>query len=72
MKKFVLIDLWGTWKDNKGRAVIDCTVKGYKVIAESNDCNELKLPDNEYRRPDGTWHTYRVEKRANAKRMGLA
>ena len=73
MKKFVLIDLWGTWEtDKRGRTVIDCTVKGYKVIAESNDYYELKLPNtNQEYRDDGTWHTYRVEKRAAAKRMGL-
>lgn len=73
MKKFVLIDAWGTWGNSKGHVVIDCTVKGYTVIAESNDYYELKLPSTSHEyRDDGTWHTYRVEKRAAAKRMGLA
>ena len=72
MKKFVLVDSWGTWGYSKGQKVIDCTVKGCTKLAESNDYFSLRLPsvDTVYN-ADGTWHSYRVEKRAFAKRLGL-
>ena len=41
MKKFVLIGGWGRWEEVNGKMVIDCTVKGYYKIAESNDRDDL-------------------------------
>ena len=73
MKKFVLVDSWGTWGYEKGKKVIDCTTKGHIKLAESNDYSELRLPSSSIvYHDDGTWHFYRVEKRTSAKAMGLA
>lgn len=70
MKKFVLVDSWGTWDCVSG--CIDCTVKGYAKVAESNNRLELHLPERIEYRPDGTWHSFHIEKRAHAKNLGLA
>ena len=76
MKKFVLVDSWGHWWITpEGKKCMDCTVKGHKLVAESNDYYDscLRLPKEAFDyREDGTWHTYRVEKRAYAKTLGLA
>lgn len=71
MKKFVLIDSWGHWKKTNGKTVIGCTVCGYNKIAESNDRNDLKATARTEYRADGTWHSFAIVKRAEAKRLGL-
>ena len=72
MKKFVVLDHMGTYGVKNGRTVIDCRVKSLSVYAESNDYMELyKLCESlnaAERYMDGVWHSYSVDKRANAKR----
>lgn len=71
MKKFVLYGGWGRWETVNGKMVIDCTVKGYYKIAESNELHDLHMtPDIEYR-ADGTWHYQRIDKRTYARSLGL-
>lgn len=73
MKKFVVVDSWGTWERVNGKRIIDCTVKGHDKLAESNTYTDLHLPERlvEYHE-DGTWHSFSIEKRTRAKAMGLA
>ena len=72
MKKFVLVGGWGRWEEVNGKMVIDCTVKGYYKIAESNDRHDLRESIHIEYRDDGTWHYTRIEKRAYAKSLGLS
>lgn len=71
MKKFVLVDHWGHWEYKGGKTIIDCTVRGYDKLAESNDRHDLHETINIEYRDNGTWHFTRVLKRAEVKRMGL-
>lgn len=71
MKKYVIIESIGTWTIDKGRTVIDCTVKEQHIIAESNDFMEVftNTPKSVEYRKDGTWHSYSYDSRKSAKRM---
>ena len=72
MKKFVVLDRAGTYATINGKTVINCTVKSLSVYAESDDYMELfKLCESlnaAERYINGVWHSYSVDKRANAKR----
>lgn len=71
MKKFVLVDGWGRWEKANGKKIIDCTVRGYNKLAESNDYYSLRETLHTEYRADGTWHFTRVMKRVEAKKLGL-
>lgn len=73
MKKFVILENIGTYEKKGNRLIVDCTVKETKVFTESNDWDtifnaSIELPANEYKK-DGTWHTYSIELRKNARKM---
>ena len=73
MKKFALIARVGRWNDKNGRMVINCTVERFELVAEADTRGELVCPSHMEYKADGTWRTYWIESRANAKRMlGLA
>jgi len=73
MKKFVVIENIGTWEKKDGKKIINCTVKEKKIIAEAETAQELVplAPLKTDYRADGTWHSYSIESRKWARRMGF-
>ena len=69
MKKFVMIENIGRWESANGKMLIYGTVEKVRIIAESDDPIELKAPAKTEYWADGTWHSYSVELRKNARRM---
>lgn len=67
MKKYAVIASIGNHDGN----TIECTVKDVELVAESDDRMELNreygFRPTEYR-DNGKWYSYRVEKRADARR----
>lgn len=73
MKKFVILENIGTYEKKGKQMIIDCTVKETRIFTESNDWDaifnaSIELPASEYKE-DGTWHTYSIELRKNARKM---
>lgn len=68
MKKFVVIASIG----NHNHGTIECSVKDVELVAESDDRMELfqkyGMGSTEYR-DNGKWYSYRIEKRADARRI---
>ncbi len=68
MKKFVVIASIG----NHNNGSIECTVKDVELMAENDDRMELfqkyGMGSTEYRN-NGKWYSYRIEKRADARRI---
>lgn len=69
MKKFAMIENIGRWESANSKMLIYGTVEQVRIVAESDDPTELKAPAKTEYRADGTWHSYSVELRKNARRM---
>lgn len=71
MKKFVVIASIGNHNLVNGHGSIECSVKDVELVAESDDRMELfqkyGMGSTEYR-DNGKWYSYRIEKRADARR----
>ena len=69
MKKFAMIENIGRWENKNGKTIIYGTVENVRIAAESDNPAELEAPAKTEYRADGTWHSYSVELRKNARRM---
>ena len=72
MKKFVVIVNIGNHNLVNGHGSIECSIKDVELVAESDERMELfqkyGMASTEYSN-NGKWYSYRIEKRADARRI---
>ena len=71
MKKYAVIASIGNHNLVNGHGSIECTINDVELVAENDDRMELfreyGFRSTEYR-DNGKWYSYRIEKRADARR----